>query len=346
MRSAAQAGADLLEQVGRGQERRGVLAIPKLVPGFVDQHEAVSGQSLVHARGDVFVRVPGKTRPATSTDLDNLERRRDRSPHTGAQVNIEYGDRFHRVDSSSVVGIIREMVEEDADSLLAGVRSRRSTYPYGGALASLTHEDGRSPEKFHSDVEEWREEANEKATEVVSEFLRHELARGRWTISNDSDRYLEAVRAQIDFPPGVVVLMASDTEYCDHGGPFNPRPLLPDLPPKWATLKPLDIHYLPPPRVGPISAVRAPEFEVDETPHGTQLTWQVGDLRPRSVERGDELFAVVTDDHLEDVNFWWRVTARGVDHVFKSRSRIACAEEPGVHLRWGRAPKAGEDNSD
>ncbi len=142
-----------------------------------------------------------------------------------------------------------------------------------------------------------------------------------------------------------MVLMASDTEYCDHDGPFNPRSLLPDPPPKWGKLDPLGIPYLTP-RVRPISAVRASEFEVDETPHGTRVTWEVGDLRPRSVETGNELFAVVTDEHLDELDLRWRVTARGVNDVFEGQSRIACAEERGVHLRWQRTSPVPDGDSE
>ncbi len=38
--------------------------------------------------GEVLVRVPGQTRPATRHDLANLERRRAKAPHTGAQVSV------------------------------------------------------------------------------------------------------------------------------------------------------------------------------------------------------------------------------------------------------------------
>lgn len=237
---------------------------------------AADDGSLKVRDGDVFVRVPGKIRPATSSDLAELERRRDGSPHRRARVRVEYGDRFDRVQSSSVVDLIKDMVDETADALLAELTPNRSASPYGGALAALAlqQEDRRSREQFLSSVEEWREEATEKADEVTDEFLRHQLARGHWTIYNESDRYLEAVRAQVDFPQGVVVLMASDTDYCDHGGPFNPRAMLPKPPAKWGTLRPFDIAGLlaapgPESRQPPAMA-RDPEFEV--TTEGTRLT--------------------------------------------------------------------------
>lgn len=44
--------------------------------------------------GEVLVRVPGKTRPATSYDLSQLELRRSRAPHTGAQVRVAYAGDF------------------------------------------------------------------------------------------------------------------------------------------------------------------------------------------------------------------------------------------------------------
>src|SRR5674476_1640788 len=50
--SAGQVGVDFLEQVGVGQPHRGVLAVPALFPGLVDQDEAVPGQAGVHALAD------------------------------------------------------------------------------------------------------------------------------------------------------------------------------------------------------------------------------------------------------------------------------------------------------
>jgi hypothetical protein len=172
---------------------------------------------------------------------------------------------------------------------------------------------------------------------VTTEFLRHELARGRWMINNESVRYLESVRVQIEFPPGVSVLIKSDTDYCDHGGPFNFRSLLPKEPPMWGALKPLGFNYSIPPRIDPISTrhfARDVEIETDEETHLTRLMWQVGDLRPNSTESGDDLFAVVTDDHLSEFVVRWRVTARGVNHVFEGNATLSCAQEPAIHLTW------------
>ena len=297
--------------------------------------------------GEVFVRVPGKTRPATSSDLADLERRRDRSPSTGAQIRVEYGGTFDRVHSESVINLIREIIDETADSLLSGVGTNRID-PSGGAMGSFLsrQEDRRSPERFRSGVEEWRDESYAKVEDVSVELFRHQLARGRWMIQNESRHYLETVRAQIEFPPGIVVLMRTDTDYCDHGDSFNPWTLLPDPPPKWGSLKPLDIRPLVPSkfdRLAPRALVRDPEFEVDVTAHGTRVTWHVGDLPPSSTERGDELFAVVTDNQLNDLSVRWWVTARGVDHVFEGQAGVTCAQEHDVRLTWTRRPQQAED---
>jgi hypothetical protein len=79
----------------------------------------------------VFVRVPGKTRPATSADIVNLERRRDLSPTIGAQFRVGYSETFDRVDSESVEKLVRQMIDEDAESLLDGVKTKRGSNLYG-----------------------------------------------------------------------------------------------------------------------------------------------------------------------------------------------------------------------
>lgn len=76
-------------------------------------------------------------------------------------------------------------------------------------------------------------------------------------------------------------------------------------------------------------------FEVAQTDKGTVVTWFVGDLRPRSIELGgDDKFAVVTDEHADEVVVHWRVTAKGVDHVFEGESAIRCAQQDHTRLSW------------
>lgn len=182
--------------------------------------------------------------------------------------------------------------------------------------------------------------------EVSTEFLRHELARGRWMINNESVRYLESVRVQVEFPPGVAVLIKSDTDHCDHGGPFNFRSLLPNEPATWGALKPLGFDYPIPRRIAPISTrhlSRDLDVETDGNSHLTRLTWEVGDLRPKSTETGSELFAIVTDDHVNEVIVRWRVTARGVNHVFEDQTTLICAQEPGIYMTWARHVRSKVD---
>jgi hypothetical protein len=108
----------------------------------------------------VFVRVPGKTRPATSSDIFNLERRRDLSPTTGARIRVGYSDTFDRVDSGSVEKLVRQLIGETAESLLGGLKTKVASNLYGGALASLmSQEDRRDPENFRNSVEAWRDHA-------------------------------------------------------------------------------------------------------------------------------------------------------------------------------------------
>lgn len=327
-----------------------VLAIVVDPPAWGDPMHACRKEYAVDDRsasvrdGDVFVRVPGKTRPATSSDLADLQRRRDRSPRAAARVAVGYDGGFDRVDTASVIALIETTIDDVADSLLADVPSRLPVYPYGGALPALLDQgtERRSPERFAREVEHWRDRSRALAAGVADDFLRHELAPGRWTLGNESDRYLESVRAQIDLPPGVKVLMASDTDYCDHGGPFRFMSVLPDPPARWGTASPFAVSAVMAPR---LSAARplAAAFDLQQTPDGVRVTWHAGDLRPRSTERGDEPFAVVTDDHVSKIGVRWRVTARGVDDVLEGTTTIACATGPGAHLRWERTPGSGQD---
>jgi len=293
--------------------------------------------------GEVFVRVPGKTRPATSYDLSQLELRRSRAPHAGAEVRVEYDDAFDRIAPGNVRRLLESLVDHEVETLLADLPSPSSSPLVSGygvqALLASGRGDRRGQNEFRTEVEAWRAEAEEAIDTVAADFLRHHLARGHLTIRNESDRYLEGVRVQVLFPPGVEVLIGSDTTYCDHGGPFQVFQLFPDRPPKYGSLHQYDYARLVMPRARPaapsISAAMSP-FTVEATAEGQLVTWHVGDLPSRGSERDDELFAVVTEGHMDDIVATWSVTARGVHHVFRGEMTLACRQEPGVHLAWSR----------
>ena len=291
--------------------------------------------SLTVRDGDVFVRVPGKTRPATSSDLADLERRRDRSPSMGAQIRVDYDGAFSRIDTNSAVNLAKSVIDAKAAALLAELPSRASNNPYGIKIPTMAMDD-RSADEFREGVETWRAEAHAKAPDVATEFLRHQLARGRWMIHNESVRYLEAVRVQVDFPPGVTPLMRSDTDYCDHGGRFNFLSLLPQEPKKWGSRLFVDSLWRPKTNVvGSAAFARDVEVVTDPRSGRKRVTWEVGDLRPGTTETGGELFAIVTDEHISELSVSWRCTARGVNHVFEGQTILTCAQEPASHLHWG-----------
>ena len=293
--------------------------------------------------GEVFVRAPGSTRPATSYDLSQLELRRTRAPHTGAEVLVEYDGTFDHILTENVREFVESVVDDEAEDLLSELPSDSPSYPYGLTVQPFIAQmsglgDRRSPERFRADVKEWQNRSKELRDEVVNEFFRHHLARGHLLIRNESDRYLEGVRVQVRFPPGAVVLMGSDTDYCDHGGQFQVLQLLPDRPPKYGSLQ-YDIANFAMPRFNPISpsvsAATSP-FDAEETPDGYLVTWHVGDLPSRGAETGDEPFAVITDDHVQEIIAIWSVTARGVHHVFRGEMHLQCEQAPGEHLVWVR----------
>jgi hypothetical protein len=298
------------------------------------------GTKLSVSDGDILVRALGQTRRANSHEIALLETRRDRSPSRDVQVSVEYGDRFDRVDSSSVAGLIGDTIDETVVELLLDVPTQRRSSLQGLGIGSLTEEQ-RSPDTFRQSVESWCAAAQKQAGAVAEELLRHQLARGVWQVTNESSRYLEAVRVQIQFPAEVRVLMESDAEYCDHGGAFDPKALLPEPPLPWGRMT--QLRGITAPRFDPKSLQigrRVSEFEVEATELGPLVTWHLGDLRPGSTESGDERFAVFTDEHLHEVLVHWRVTARGIDHVYEGQSNIACAQEAADHLAWQRVRPA------
>lgn len=290
--------------------------------------------------GDIFVRLPGICRPANSNDLVNLERRRQMSQHTDVELAVAYSEGFHRVDLTSAVNLVTTAVNSRADSLLEGVTTR-SGNSYATMLASISAER-RTPEEFNHSVEHWRNDALAEAKNVVHELLRHELATGRWVITNTSQRYLESAQLEVVFPPGVLVLMDADGEYCDHGGSFDIEQVLPERPAKWGSYS--VFTGVIPSGIGSRGLVRKTEMHIEASTAGTSLTWQVGDLRPKSSSQGNELFAVVTEEHSSTVVAHWRLTARGIDHVFEGAIQLSCTQDPEVYLVWGHDYSADSDS--
>lgn len=308
--------------------------------------------------GEVLVRVSGQTRPATSRDLSQLEMRRSKAPHTGAQVRVEYVGAYDRTSRANVREIIEGMVASAAESLLAGlsnsrIRSARQSDILSVMGSALGSADRRSPETFHADVEEWQEKCKAAVEGTVTEFLRHELDYGTLVIENESDRYLEGVRAQVIFPPSVTVLRASDADYCDHGDQFQVFQALPGRPPRYGDLNPYTLGDILMPKIKPVGKFsRALSPTVERTPDGHVVSWSLGDLPPRGRLIADEQFVVFTDENLHvhhhdaeegnhtpmtsQVNVSWQVTARAIDHVFHGEFVLACRQEPGDVKMWSR----------
>lgn len=309
--------------------------------------------------GEVLVRVPGKTRPATSHDLANLERRRAKAPHTGAQVSVTYAGAFDRTSRANVRELIEGMVGAKADELIDTIPAPVPRSPYSSGIQAILEQasgraDRRSTKQFRADVAQWQDDCREALEDVVTEFLRHTLDHGTFVIRNESDRYLENVRVQVSFPPDVTVLMASDTGYCDHGGRFRPLQMLPERPAKYGDLKPYALDYsgLIMPRVDPMPSLSSPNMDVEVAPAGCVVSWYVGDLPPRATVDADEEFAVFTDENLHvhnheasehdhapmptEIGGAWKVTARAVDHVFQGEVTLTCRQEPGALALWRR----------
>lgn len=294
--------------------------------------------------GEVFVRLPGMTQPATSHDLARLEQRRTQAPHTGAEVVVSYDSTFDRVVTEKMQALIAETVDLEAAELLSELPSPQGSAIYGAAFQSIMEtslgaRDHRSAAAFRTEVAAWQDEAKQKVGQVATEFFRFTLARGHFMLRNESVRYLEGVRVQVQFPPGVSVLLASDTDYCDHGDrdrPFQVMQLLPERPDKFGSGYALAGLAIPRrDRVIPNLVVPS-SFDVEDTPEGHRITWQVGDLPSRGTETGDDLFAVVTDECVDEISAAWSVTARGVHHVFQGEMRLRCEQEEGAHLTWSR----------
>ena len=311
--------------------------------------------------GDVFVRLPGKTRPATSYDIAQLQRRRLKAPHTGAQLSLSYAGRFDRTSRVNVRELVEGVVDSIAEDLLDSLPEQAPRYPTGSGFQSLVKDysgwtDPRAHDRFRNEVQEWQEKSYAASEEIVTEFLRHTLEHGACSIENESDRYLEGVRVRVTLPPSVTALIASDTDYCDHGGQFRIGQMLPDRPSRYEDVSPLALrNFASASASASASRFNAitpstsdPTIDVEPGAGGQVISWYVGDLPPRGRVTTAEEFTLFTDESLHDhaaqadvhtcmsveIRAAWQVTARAIDYVFDGELALACRQEPGAVLMW------------
>lgn len=339
-----------------------VLAIIVSPPCWGDRIHAVrkdysDSESKLSVRdGDVLVRVPGKTRPATSHDLSQLESRRAKSPYNGAKLDVSFCGGFDRVSRASVTELIDGMVRTVASELVASIPAPSPPGGYASGLQGFMQQrtalaDSRSPNEFRAEVQGWVVSCQRNLPEVAEEFLRHELSPGTFVLQNTSDRYLDSVRVRVNLPAGLTVLATSDTDYCDHGGAFDPFRVLPDRPARFGQMQQFKLPNLSVARARQAGLDPwATAIDVERTDEGCVVAWSVGDLPPRGRMETGEGFVVfadedhhahnehaIADDHqpmLSSFRCSWEVTARGVDYVFGGDLVVHCRQEPGAMLRW------------
>ena len=74
----------------------------------------------------VFVRHPGATKPATSRDLAELQRRRDQAPNRGALIGLAYDEGFDHLEPDNVPSLIKQAIDHRGNELLEEVPASKS----------------------------------------------------------------------------------------------------------------------------------------------------------------------------------------------------------------------------
>ena len=334
-------------------------------PIYTCHKDYAVGRELTVRDGDVFVRRPGKTERASSTDHAALLRRFSSAPGVGAEVAVTYAGGFSIPDKVMLRQDISQRITKAKEGYLAGIQPPEPPKPKqtatgapgtlaaallaqqaaGSALSKFALYDGGRRKRYTDEVEEWHREALEEIPTAMVEVVRHFAARGRWRIANLSSRFLEDVRVEVLLPPGVTVLSLDDSAVDGDVARFSVWSSLPDRPPAWedwsrmsGILMP-DFDYTLPPRMRP-QQVRIPEFDIEATGDGgTRVTWHLGTLRPDTPEQGETEFVIALEGTGDadasapsGVQATWRVTARDVHHVFTGDLNIGRAESPGEEL--------------
>lgn len=283
-----------------------------------------NGSKLSVRDGDIFVRRPGKTELASSAEIRDLERRRLKAPHADAKVTVGYTDGFQRFDVASGIQVVEDAIRNSAQELLSSIpQTKEPDRSIGrGLVVNMPNWLQPDEEAYRADVAEWQSACLGAAEQVATDLMRFGMAQGELTITNHSPTYLEGVRAQAEFPEGVLVLRRSDLRYTDRElEELDLFDLLPDRPPAWGAfdgvrVDPIDLPVIP------LSG-----YEVYERSGSTVVSWSLGDLRPEDTVYSTEQFAVICAEDRETVPVTWRVTARGINHVFTGAFEIVRTDD-------------------
>lgn len=324
-----------------------VLAIVVHPPKPGDHMHTLRKEFANSREGTPFVRAGDITRPANTADVRSLEARGKGSSGKSAHVVVEYTSTYDYVNPDYVRGWVQRVVDRARDELLFGLE--RTSSPMTGSreinkILAQTSGVGepRGEARFRDEVGNWHEEASGLVDSVATEFLRFRLARGQLKVTNlpTTDSYLQGVEVQVDLPADVVVLSDVDRDYFhdyDEGDQFQAFSMLPERPAPWGKGRIYrDIIGSAP--IFPIqpAVTVLPDVEVSFAEDGNRyrISWDVGDLRPRASITSDDLFAAYsTIDRSDDLEVHWRVTARGLDHVFEGSLTIARELGGGPELR-------------
>jgi len=262
------------------------------------------------AEGTIFVRRGGKSERHTSADLKRLTARANTTIATPLELSVTLdGTGILVVNPRLLTAAARDSYIERQEKRLLGSPPRRPTSPFDVGLSiNAGVLEKRTEEQFAEEVRTYLADVEAGWVDMVNaRHVQDEDGPLVAAIVNDTARNYEDVVLELTVP------VAADRVFATPNEPRR-RLGLPESPPTWGSLNPIDMAALSPPIINPAAAlIRRPEVEAVGSTHAL-VRYPGIHVRPRSSHRLDRIHLALNPALAgTSAEVAWRVTSRSTD---------------------------------
>ena len=261
-------------------------------------------------RGTIFVRRGGKSDRHTSADLKRLTARATTTIATPLELSVTLdGSGILVINPQLLTTAARDSYIERQKMRLFGSLPRRSNSPFDlGPTINTGVFEKRTEEQFVEQAQAYLADVERHWVDIVNaRHVQDEDGPLVAVITNGTARNYEDVVLELTFP------VAADRVFATPNEPRR-RLGLPESPPTWGSLNPIDIAALSPPVINPAAAlIKRPEVEALDSARAL-VRYPGIHVRPRSSHRLDRVQVALNPALAgESAEVGWRVTSRSTD---------------------------------
>ena len=271
--------------------------------------------------GTPFVRRAGKTEPANAQDMDNLQ---ERLSGSRLDVRLEVPDNLpiSWFDGLELNALLDRIVEEEQDRLLRPIVADHVLRSLGTSQQGLFRiVENRSIPEYREQIDKWS--TNWRSTSEDAWIVWHVdnyASVRRLRVTNLTQRNYRGLQVRIEIPSATIGAY-EDLEAREPPSPpatfgtgglstlLSPLPIGP--------LHVLPLDYCP------------PDIWIENSDHGQQLVWDVGDVRLLEIRESDEYY-VLFDSEVppEPIDTKWHATATNIDGINRGVLILPVSEDP------------------